>query len=194
MTREQQRPRRSVTISIRRLVLVVVVLLVIAGAVAAAILLVDRSSKESNALSAKGKGPEIEFTYPKNWTQLKPSSIPGVSPQATAAVERSDKAGLFVVIPSGKAPNFDSAFADKMNAQLRGKYADYRFVSAKIVSLKPGKAFILSYVRQKQKALHTLTIIPAGDNSFIIETASPPNSKVIGAEIGRILHSATLVG
>ncbi len=98
------------------------------------------------------------------------------------------------MIPSGAAPKFDSAFADRTNAQLSKKYPDYRFVSAKIVSLRPGKAFILSYVRDKQHVLHTLTIIPAKDKSFVIETASPPSSKVIGAEIGRILHSATLVG
>ncbi|MGH3009956.1 MAG: hypothetical protein ACRDLM_11205 [Gaiellaceae bacterium] len=142
--------------------------------------------------------PSIHFRYPKSWTQLPKAkwAAIGAPKNAAAVIQRHGNSANLVVLRAGKAV-VNSHTAQKINSQLKAKYSDYRFFSANVILLPNGaapsiRAMFFTYGRTKQGVLHTIAIIPAKPISFVVETASPPKSKTIAREIGRILKSTTL--
>lgn len=156
-----------------------------------------KGSKAAPTTTSRGV-PSIHFRYPKAWTQLPPSkwaSI-GAPKNAAAVIQRRGNSANLVVLRAGKAV-VNSHTAQKINDELKAKYRDYEFISAKAISLPDGagpsiRAMFFTYGRKTQGVLHTISLIPAPPISFIVETASPPKSKAIAHEIGDILKSATL--
>ena len=134
----------------------------------------------------------IHLTYPPDWEVASASTVRGAPSRAIIVLQRRDKSGVLVVLPSGKAPAFNASSSKEISSELAKEYADYKFVSAAIVHLRGKTAYFLTYLRTRQGDLHTITILPEGQRSFIIETASPSANAKLGVEIGKILKSATI--
>jgi hypothetical protein len=155
------------------------------------------SSSKPAPVASRGV-PLIHFRYPKSWTQLPKAKWAAVhAPKnAAAVIQRRGNSANLVVLRAGKAV-IDSHTAQKINNQLKAKYRDYQFISARAILLPDGaapsiRAMFFTYGRKSQGVLHTISIIPAPPISFIVETASPPKSRSIAREIGNILKSTTL--
>lgn len=187
---QQSDRARGITIPFKLLKIAAVVVIVAAAGVAVWYFAI-RSSTSTPKKSAHVL-EVIHVTYPSDWKSVPAKGVTGVPSDAVIVLEHTGKMGLFVVLPAGKAPTLDAATVRTMNVELAKQYADYKFISAHINKLKPGKALILTYVRTKQGVLHSVTILPAGKASFLIETASPPSNRKVGTEIGQILGSATV--
>ena len=149
------------------------------------------SSSTTNA-SSPATVKTIHLTYPSDWTVVPAKSVSGAPSDAVIVLRRKDKSGVLVVLPGGKALALDTASSNKISAELAKRYADYKFVSAAVVRVKAGRALFIAYLRTQQGQLHTITILPVGQRSFIIETASPPSSHQAEVEIDEILKSATI--
>jgi hypothetical protein len=180
---------RGAVVSGKAVAIFMVCVLLIAAAGASVWYFAVRTTGTAAAKTAEAS--TIHFAYPKNWKAVPLSSVKGIPADATAVIQRKDKKAVLVVIPSGKAPALNDASAASIGASLEKKYADYKFLSAKMIPLTVGKSLLFTYVRTKQGVLHTIMIIPvAPTSSYIVETASPPQSGAIGKEIGLILKSA----
>lgn len=148
------------------------------------------ASGSRNVASSPVSASTIRLTYPTDWKVITlPTSIPGVASNAIIVLQRRDKSGVLVVLPGGKAPPFDASTSRKISSLLAKQYADYKFVRAAVVHLGGEAALFFTYLRTKQGDLHTITILPVGQKSFIIDTASPSTSAKLGVEIGKILKS-----
>ena len=144
-----------------------------------------------NVASTPVSARSIHLAYPTDWRALTlPTSVPGVASNAIIVLQRRDKSGVLVVLPGGQAPPFDSSTSRRISLLLAKQYTDYKFISADVVKLGSKETFFFSYLRTRQGDLHTITIIPVGQKSFIIDTASPSASGKLGVEIGNILKSA----
>jgi len=149
--------------------------------------------------STTARTPKISFRYPPGWKFAPHATWAalGAPADASAVLERTGDSAVAVVL-RGNATDLSTkaaatAAANRLNGQLAKEYSDYAFLKAQTLRLPhAGKALIFSYVRTKQQLLHTITFIPAGRISYIVETASPPKNKEIGTEISAILRSATL--
>jgi hypothetical protein len=152
-------------------------------------------SGSKKAATATGPVPSIHFQYPKSWKPLPASrwASVGAPSNAAAVLQRRGNSGNLVVLRARKE-TVTAKTAQTINDQLRAKFKDYKFVSAKRVQLPniPSPVMLFTYGRKTQGVLHSITIIPAPPISFVVETASPPNNKPIEKEIGNILRSATL--
>jgi hypothetical protein len=187
--------QRGVLISYRALAGVLGVL----AAAGIAILILWQTNvifSSSKKAAATGPIPAIHFQYPhKSWKLLPKSQWTkiGAPSNAAAVLQRKSNSADFVVLRAGKAV-VNSHTAQRINDQLKAKYSDYDFISAKKIKLPniASPAMLFTYGRKSQGVLHTITIIPTPPISFLVETASPPNSKAIEREIGTILKSATL--
>ena len=180
---------RGVTIPFKFLKIAAVVVIVAVAGVAVWNFAVRSTPKSSSPPVAV---KTIHLTYPSDWRSVSAKTVHGVPSDAVIVLQRKDESGVVIVLSGGKAPAFDTASANIIGATLAKKYADYKFLSARILKLKQEKAFLFSYLRTKQGMLHTITIIPIGNRSFLIETASPPTNGKLGTEIGKILESATI--
>jgi hypothetical protein len=136
--------------------------------------------------------PRINLVLPNDWARVSASSVTGAPKAALAVIQRRDKTALLVILRTTSVPSFGRAFSTTLNRQLAGRYADYKFISAKVITIRPGKVFVFSYLRAKQGLLHTITIVPAGSQGYVVTTASPPSARKAAAEIGTMLHSITL--
>jgi hypothetical protein len=187
--------QRGVLISYRALAGVLGVL----AAAGIAILILWQTNvifSSSKKAAATGPIPAIHFQYPhKSWKLLPKSQWTkiGAPSNAAAVLQRKSNSADFVVLRAGKAV-VNSHTAQRINDQLKAKYSDYQFISARRIKLPSisAQAMLFTYGRTKQGVLHTITIIPAAPISFVIETASPPKNKGIARQIGAILKSARL--
>lgn len=134
----------------------------------------------------------IHLTYSSAWTAVSAKTVRGAPSDSIIVLKRKDKSGVLVVFPGGKAVALDTATSRKISLELARQYADYEFLRAAVVHLKAGKALFFTYLRKQQGDLHTITILPVGKESFIIETASPLSNTEVRSEIGTILSSATI--
>ena len=184
---------RGVTIPFKLLKIVAVAVIVVAAGVAVWYFATSRpTSSPTTRASSSAAVKTIHLTYPSDWTVASAKSVRGAPSNAVIVLQRKDKSGVLVVLPGGQAPALDVASSKKISATLAKQYADYKFLSAAVVRLKAGKALFITYLRTKQGDLHTITILPVGRKSFIVETASPAANGTLGTEIGKILKSATV--
>jgi hypothetical protein len=180
---------RGVTIPFRLLKIAAIVVIVAAVGVAVWYFAIRSTPKTSSPPVAV---KTIHLTYPSDWRAVSAKTVRGVPSDAVIVLQTKNELGVLTVLPSGKAPALDTASVNKMNAALAKKYADYKFLSAKVLTLKQEKALLFNYLRTKQGVFHSITIIPVGNRSFWIETASPPTNGKLGTEIGKIIKSATI--
>ena len=158
------------------------------------VLLWQFALKSSPAKSSSGI-PGIDLRFPSDWSQVSPGTLKGAPPNAVVALLRKDKQAVLVVVRSGPVP-LTQATANRLDRQLKAKYADFRPLRAQYVHVQAGKALLISYERTKQGRngeLDTVTIIPAGRISFVLNTTSPAGDAKIDHELQGIIGSAKLV-
>jgi hypothetical protein len=147
-----------------------------------------RSPKpERHALAKEG----FRLTYPANWSPATPPAAPAPAGRAVAALRQDGGKGLIIIRREKAAQGVDAKFVKDLDRRLRRQIPDYRPLGAQILHLEGGQALFYSYLRRKAGLLATITVIPAGDHSFAIDTVSPASDQHVAAEIGRIIRSFT---
>jgi hypothetical protein len=140
---------------------------------------------KSLSLTALG----FRLTYPPTWTTVTPPPAAAAAGPAVAALRQKNGTGLIIIRREKAAQALDAKFVKDLDRRLRRQIPDYRPIRAQILHLENGQALFYSYIRQKAGLLATITVIPAGDHSFAIDTVSPASNKEVAAEIGTIIRS-----
>jgi hypothetical protein len=138
--------------------------------------------------------PGIHLQYPSSWAQVSPSTIKGAPVDAVAALLRKDKRAVIIVARSAPTP-LTAATARTLESRLQAKYSDFKLLRAQLIKVAAGKALLISYERTKEGRhgeLHTLTVVPAGRFSYLLESASPAGNARIDHELEAIIGSARL--
>ncbi len=104
-------------------------------------------------------------------------SAPAPAGRSVAALREAGGKGLIIIRREKASQGIDAAFVKDLDRRLRRQIADYRPVRAQILHLKSGEALFFSYIRRTKGLLATITVIPAGDHSFAIDTVSPPATR-----------------
>ena len=169
-----------------------IVLFVVITGVAVWYFGVRSTPNSTNVISSSIATKTIHLTYPTTWKSVSATTVHGAPSNAIIVLQRTDKSGVLVVLPGGKAPPLNAISSNKISSELATSYKDYKFVNAAIINLKGKHALFITYLRTKQGDLHTVTILPVGQRSFDIETASPSANGQLGVEIGKILKSVTI--
>ncbi|MBV8480071.1 MAG: hypothetical protein JOY72_07175 [Actinobacteria bacterium] len=134
----------------------------------------------------------FHVTYPNDWKSV---AVTQVAPQSggLAALEQRAGLGLIIFRRTGSASHLDGAFVRNLDRELRRTTADYKPVGIKIIKVSGEKALLFTYLRTKKNELHNIVVVPAGDHSFTIATASSAASPKIAKEVGEIIHSFKLL-
>lgn len=183
---EGQNIQRALVISYRRLALVV-------GAFVLAAALGVSLWQFVFTSSATGI-PGIRLGFPGNWAQVSPGELKGAPSNAIAALWRKDKSASVIVLRSGPVP-LTAMTVTKLERGLKAKYADFVPLRAQYVQTRAGKALVVAYERTKQGKhgeLDTVTFIPAGRITYVLDTTSPAGNAKIDHELQRIIGSARL--
>jgi hypothetical protein len=144
-----------------------------------------RPHKATHTLSALG----FRLIYPQAWEPTNPPKSVASAGPAVAALRQKHGTGLIIIRREKAAQGLDAKFVKDLDTRLRRQIPDYRPIRAQILHLKNGQALFYSYIRQQAGLLATITVIPAGDHSFALDTVSPASNKQVAAEIGQIIRS-----
>jgi hypothetical protein len=183
---EGQNIQRGLVISYRRLAVVLGLFVVVVALAVSLWQFVFTSS-------AAGI-PGIHLGFPNNWAQVSPGELKGAPQNAVAALWRKDKSASVIVLRSGPVP-LTAATVTKLERELKGKYPDFVPLRAQYVRTRAGKALVVAYERTKQGKngeLDTVTIIPAGRVSYVLDTTSPAGNVKIDHELQGIIASTRL--
>jgi hypothetical protein len=139
------------------------------------------------------KGPSAApFTlrYPASWKPLSKDEARSLPRHPIAAVRRRDKTGLVAIhVERARAGGDLNRFAKTLAAALKKGIPDFQGRSAKLIKVRSGKAFYLSYLRNGTGTLHSLVIVPAGAKTYTLTSVSNGRSAAAAREIGRMIRS-----
>lgn len=142
--------------------------------------------------TSRGGAGGFHVTYPKNWKQVKSPPSPASAGPVVGALRRQGGKGLVIFHRAGRAGKFDQKFVQGVNDRLRRTIPDYRLGRSQILHLHDTDALYFAYYRVKKGTLTTITVVPAGDHAWVIDTVSPASSTRIAQEIGEIIRSLRL--
>jgi len=172
----------------RRRALLGSIVVVVATAVAAVAILGQGGSGEH---TLKGPaGDAFRLSYPSTWRRLGAAELAKLTNHPLASLARKDGKAVLTVRRDKTAAGVNGTkLANQLNATFRKGVKDYKLVSARILTTSAGKVFFYSYVRTKLGTLQTISLIPAGDHSYVLYTVSNPAANDAAAEIGEIIAS-----
>ena len=133
-------------------------------------------------------GDAFELSYPAGW-KLVPPPVIGKDESALVAIRKLQGAAELIVHRAGPLGTLGQPLVDSMNRSLGARFGDYRFEAADLIHLRQGKALFFSYVRKRTNRLLTITLVPAGRRSYVIDTVSAAKDGAAARDIGLILRS-----
>jgi hypothetical protein len=172
------------TVSLARIRIVLVGLVLLAGAAATTLTL-------SRAHHRAGAAQQQAFTValPAHWHELTAAQLKALSKPAVAAYARDDGTALVTIRRAGAAPVISADFVHSLDQRFRSRLSDYVPVSARVITTKAGGAFFFSYVRRNLGTLDTIVLVPAGKQSYLLDSVSNPGSLAATHDVGRIINT-----
>lgn len=141
-----------------------------------------------HALRSQALG--FSMTYGKGWTAVPASKLAKVPSKPAAMLRRNDRKGLVTVRETGSARMADPRkLALGMRKELARRFPDFRAVSARVVQIRSGRAFLFTFVRTRSRVVQTVAIAAAGKRTFELQGVVPGDSPQAARETAAILSS-----
>jgi hypothetical protein len=134
-------------------------------------------------------GDVFKLSYPPSWRPLSSQELADLPGRPLAVVRRKDGEGFVVLRRERRAPKSFGAFSTSLGRALEKRIPDYEKRSARVIKIRAGEAFFLSYIRKRRGTVHTVVIVPAGKRSYVLNTVSTGGSKSVVRQIARIILS-----
>ena len=172
----------------RRRTIAIALLAAVAGAAIAAAVLFgtggDTASKPKPATELRGPG--FALAYPAGWKPAPAKSMKG----AAAIVRRGDGKGV-VVVRRKRAPRDQSlrALTRDLSAGLERRFADFRFVSARVARVRGGTGFLYTFVRTRQKTAQSIALVKVGTTTFTVDAVAAAGDPRAAQEVAAIVRS-----
>ena len=110
-----------------------------------------------------------------------------VAATAAAGSPTGDDTGFVILRKEKQAPKDFNGFAAGLTKDLDKRIPDFQKRSSKLVNISAGKAFFYSYIRKQKGTVHTIVLVPAGKQSYVLNTVSSGSSTAVAREIARII-------
>jgi hypothetical protein len=148
----------------------------------------DDKGKSGGQLSGTSKD-NFTLSYPASWVPLSSDELAKQPGRPLAVVRRKDGQGLLVLRKEGRAPQNFTSFSSDLSRALDKRVPDYQKRSSKVIRIAAGQAFFFSYIRKQKGTVHTIVLVPAGKQSYVLNTVSSGQSQGVAREIARIILS-----
>ena len=176
----------------RRRSLWVALLAAVAGAaIAAGVLFAtgdDAPSKRKPATELRGPG--FALAYPSGWKPVPAAQAAGVKGKPAAIVRRNDGKGV-VVVRRKAAPQDQSlrALTRDLTSDLRHRFSDFRFVSARLTRVRGGTAYLYTFVRTQQKTAQSIALVKVGKANYTLDAVATAGDARSAQEVAAIVRS-----
>jgi hypothetical protein len=132
------------------------------------------------------RGNGFALAAPKGWTS---ASTEKLADRPALMLERPGRG--VVIVKTGPAPKDQSLtkLTSGLTGQLRKRFPDFRFVSARVQQLRGGPAFLFTFVRTKQGTAQSVALIKLGGVSYTLDTVTKSGDTAAASEAAGIVRS-----
>jgi hypothetical protein len=148
----------------------------------------DNNGKSGGKLTGTTKD-HFSLSYPDSWRPLSSDELAKQPGQPLAVIRRKDGKGFVVLRKEGRAPQNFTSFSSDLSRALDKRVPDYQKRSSKVIKIAAGQAFFFSYIRKQKGTVHTIVLVPAGKQSYVLNTVSSGDSQSVARQIARIILS-----
>lgn len=189
---EKERPRNRHRMRLPRGRSGLVLLFLGVVTVAAVVFLLVRGSGDGTKTLGGGVAP-FSLEYPESWKTFDRTELAAFkNPPAAVLRQRNGKGILVIRVEKPFGGNLQK-FAVDLREELDERIPDFREVRARVIKVRAGNAFFYSYVREKRGSVHTIVVVPAGnERSYVLSTVSQPGANDVAREIGEMITSFSL--
>jgi hypothetical protein len=132
----------------------------------------------------------FSMTYGRGWAAVPTSRLARVPSKPVAMIHRKGGKGLVTVRRTGSAQMADPRkLATGLRTQLASRFPDFRAVSARVVKIRAGQAFLFTFVRTRSRVVQTIALAAVGGRTFQLEGIVPGDSPQAAREAADILSS-----
>jgi hypothetical protein len=157
--------------------------LVALGAVIVAVALFTGGSSSSNRDNA------FNISYPSSWNPLSKQKLAALPGHPVTVLRRNDGQGLLVIRRQLGTPPADlNMLGADFARQLRRRDPSLKIHTQKIVEIRSGQALYTSYI-SKKGTVQTVIVVPAGKQTYTINTFSRGGADNVAREIGKMILS-----
>lgn len=148
----------------------------------------DHPKTNTKALHSQALG--FSLTYGKGWTPAPAATLANVPSKPAALLRRNDRKGLVTVRQTGSARMAQPRkLAIDMRRDLARRFPDFRAVSARVVPIRAGHAFLFTFVRTRSRVVQTIALAEVGKRTFQLEGIVPGDAPQAARETAAILSS-----
>jgi hypothetical protein len=174
----------------RRTVIVALLAAVAGAAVTAAILLTTGSGKPSTPTAKELRGADFALAYPSDWTAVPADQLARIDGRPAAIVRKGDGHGTIVVRRKAAPKNQTlRALTADLTAGLERRFTDFRFVSARVIQVRGGNAFLYTFARTQQKTAQSIALIKVGKTNFTLDVVARGGDAATAREAAAIVRS-----
>jgi len=181
------------TFTVRRLVLAGGLL----GVLLLVLVLVRPFSSDGSDSGPRVSGPAdapFEMRLARGWKPLPGKALAQLPGAPLSVVRSADGSGTIVVARNPRNDLSPAQLSSGLKRRLKGRFADLREVSSKVVTLPAGRAFIYSFARTKTGIAQTLVIVSAGSSTYAINAVVRPGTPATARQVGAMLGTFDVPG
>jgi hypothetical protein len=181
----------ALSVPARRRTPLVVLLAALAGAaIAVVIVLATGTSHDGPKRATEIRGGDFALAFPSGWSAVTADRLIKLPGRPAAMVRRDDGHGT-VVVRRKAAPKDQSlsTMTKGLTAQLKGRFADFRFVSARVVRLRGANAYLYTFLRTRARVAQSIAIVRVGKTSFTLDAVAAAGDARAAREVAAIVRS-----
>jgi hypothetical protein len=136
------------------------------------------------------RGPGFALAYPAGWAPTNGGSLAKLPGHPAALVRRADGKGV-VVVRRKAAPRNQSlkALTADLGKGLTKRFPDFRFVSARVMRVRGGNAFLYTFVRTRAKTAQSIALVRVGKANFTLDAVASSGDVRAAREVAAIVRS-----
>jgi hypothetical protein len=181
----------SLSVPARRRTLPIALVAGLAGAAIAVAVMLGSGGSPINAPRVMTiKADDFSLAFPAGWSAVPAERLAKLEGRPAAMVRRRDGHGTVIVRRKG-APKDQTlrALTKGLTTQLTRRFADFRFVSARVVRVRGGNAFLYTFLRTRAKVAQSLAIVRVGKTSFTLDAVAASGDPRAAREVAAIVRS-----
>jgi hypothetical protein len=175
----------------RRTILTALVAALAGAAVAAGVIAgmgAGDSGSQPRAKELRGKG--FTLAYPAGWAPMSADALTRVEGRPVALVRRADGNGT-VIVRQTAAPKDQSLrkLTGDLTAGLERRFADFSFVSARVVPIRGGDAFLYTFTRTEAQTAQSIALVRVGKANYTVNGVARSGDPRAAQQVAAIVRS-----
>jgi hypothetical protein len=133
-------------------------------------------------------GHAFAIAYPAGWQTFSQTQLRGVAGSPVMVLRRADRTAMIVARPSAAPANQPLAkLAAQLGSRLKGRFADFRPVGARIARTRAGSAFFYTFARTKTGVVQSILVTRVRGRTWTLYAVTRANAPAAARQAGSIM-------